>query len=91
MIVYVITWAVLHINNGSDESQIGPDDSSKFQSVVWIGLAIGIVTSIVFHLFVKEEEGYVGNNVRGGQLRRSVSELLCSLEVYQVSITFFNL
>lgn len=90
LVVYIITWTVLHINGNSGESQIGPDDAPKFQQVVWIGLGIGIVTSVIFHVFIREEEGYVGNNVRGGQLRRSVSELLCSLEVYQVAVVYMS-
>ena len=53
--VYCITWAVLHITNNKDaNSQIGPDDADKFQDIVFIGIGTGVVTSILFHIFVKE-------------------------------------
>lgn len=87
--VYGITWGVLHINSGSSEAQIGPQDASKFQTVVWTGLSIGFVASILFHYFIKEGNGYVGNNVRGGDLRLPISELLCNVEVYQVICLFY--
>ncbi|OAD61483.1 Major facilitator superfamily domain-containing protein 12 [Eufriesea mexicana] len=54
--VYCITWAVLHIANTKDfNSQIGPDDAKKFQTVVFIGIGLGTITSILFHIFVKEK------------------------------------
>lgn len=53
--VYCITWAILHITNTKDSnSQIGPDDTKKFQEVVFIGIGIGTITSFLFHIFVKE-------------------------------------
>lgn len=84
LLVYVITWCVLHINNESRTSQIGPADAPKFQSVVWIGLAVGILSSLIFHLSIKEESGYNSNNIRAGQLRISVRDILTNIEIYQV-------
>lgn len=61
--VYCIAWAVLHITDNKDSgSQIGPDDAKKFQEVVFIGLGIGALTSVLFHIFVKEQ---TVNNVNG--------------------------
>lgn len=63
-------WGVLHItgNEGAD-AQIGPGDSHKFQTVVLIGIGIGLVASLVFHVFLKE--GANGNgDVNGNRTQR---------------------
>ena len=54
ILVYCVTWAVLHITSESDGAQIGPGDVSKFQNIVAIGLSIGFTTSMIFHIFVHE-------------------------------------
>ncbi|KAF5283373.1 hypothetical protein FQA39_LY04749 [Lamprigera yunnana] len=90
ILVYVITWYVLHLNGESGEEQIGPSDASKFQTVVWSGMSIGIVCSIIFHIFIKEENDQSGENVRAGELRTSVSEILRNLEIYQVALTYMS-
>lgn len=86
LLVYVITWYVLHIDSADDHlgRKIGPADAPKFQTVVWSGLSIGTVCTLIFHFFVKEEFGHTGNNIRAGQLRLSVGELLCNFQIYQV-------
>jgi hypothetical protein len=53
LLVYGITWAILHINSGGEQSKIGPDDADKFQHVVWIGLSLGIVFFIDISHFYK--------------------------------------
>lgn len=83
--VYVITWSILHINSGSEEAQIGPSDAHKFESVVWSGLSIGVVCSIIFHVIIREEADYGSSNVRAAQLRTSVPEILRSIKLYQVT------
>lgn len=83
LLVYLITWAILHINAG-DSTKIGPGDSEKFQHIVWIVLSIGLVCSLIFHLFVKEEGAFGTNNVRGSQARTPMYELFTSIKVYQV-------
>lgn len=90
LLVYVITWYVLHIDTATQQSKIGPTDAPKFKTVVWSGLSVGVVCSVIFHVFVKESNGYTGNNVRGSQLRLSVKELLCTFQIYQVH-TYTNL
>lgn len=47
-------WGVLHVTSNEYDSQIGPDDIYKFQKVVLIGIAVGLVASIIFHTVVKE-------------------------------------
>lgn len=85
LVVYVITWFILHINSG-EENKVGPGDVSKFQHIVVTGLCLGLLCSVIFHIFVKEEGAFGTNNVRGTQLRRPIAELLRSPEVYQVII-----
>nr|XP_023021993.1 major facilitator superfamily domain-containing protein 12-like [Leptinotarsa decemlineata] len=89
VLVYVVTWVVLHMNNG-ESSKIGPGDGPKFQHVVWSVLSFGSLCSVLFHLFIKEHENGVGNNVRGGQLRTSVGDLLRDLQVYQIAVVYMS-
>lgn len=86
LLVYVITWYVLHIDATTQQSKIGPSDAAKFKTVVWCGLSVGIVCTVIFHIFVKESNGIIGNNVRGSQLRLSIKELLSTIQIYQVNI-----
>ncbi|XP_029054428.1 major facilitator superfamily domain-containing protein 12-like isoform X1 [Osmia bicornis bicornis] len=86
--VYCITWAVLHITNNKDaNTQIGPDDADKFQDIVFIGIGTGVVTSILFHIFVKERS--LSNS--DGSLRtnsRAISLLLKDVQLYQVACIY---
>ncbi|KAF4521832.1 hypothetical protein B566_EDAN003706 [Ephemera danica] len=54
ILVYVITWAVLHISSRKGEGEIGPEDQFKFQYIVLAGLAVGTASSILFHTGVPE-------------------------------------
>lgn len=85
VLVYVITWIVLHLDDG-ESSKIGPKDVLKFQHVVWSVLGIGTVCSFIFHSLIKEE-GTSGANIRPRQ-RSSVADLLCSFKVYQVAVIY---
>ncbi|KAJ8962932.1 hypothetical protein NQ314_005649 [Rhamnusium bicolor] len=87
VLVYVITWIILHMNNG-ENSKIGPSDGPKFQRVVWSVLSLGTVCSLLFHIIVKEVGNEGTNNVRGGQLRTSVGDLLTNVTVYQVAFIY---
>lgn len=88
LLVYVITWYVLHLHADTETSKIGPADAPKFRTVVWVGLSVGVVCTIIFHCFVRESNEVTGNNVRGGQLRLSVRELFSKIQVYQVHHKF---
>lgn len=82
--VYVNTWFILHLNSG-DNSKLGPADGPKFQQIVWIGIMFGLFCSCLFHIFVKEGEGFGGRDIRGGQPRHSVSDILKNIKIYKVS------
>lgn len=75
---------MLHIDAATQQSKIGPVDAPKFRTVVWSGLSVGVVCTVIFHVFVKESNGITGNNVRGSQLRLSIKELLSTIQIYQV-------
>lgn len=86
--VYCITWAVLHVTDtNASNSQIGPDDAKKFQEVVFIGIGVGAITSILFHIFVKEN--FVNNS--DGSLNRNsrtVLVLLKDIQLYQIACIY---
>ncbi|XP_017891425.2 major facilitator superfamily domain-containing protein 12-like, partial [Ceratina calcarata] len=86
--VYCITWAVLHMTNTEESSsQIGPNDAKKFQEVVFIGIGIGSVTTILFHVVVKEN---LINNSNGllGRNSRTVSTLLKDVQLYKAACVY---
>lgn len=63
--VYGITWAVLHITSDDLNNQIGPKDVYKFQHIVLIGMAVGIIASITFHSIIQETpHDSTGNKIK---------------------------
>nr|CAD7459697.1 unnamed protein product [Timema tahoe] len=89
VLVYLITWGVLHVTSDVQDAQIGPKDAYKFKHIVWIGLSLGAVTSLVFHLFVKEaplEDGAHSPVV--GQDKRTTSRVLRDHRLYQVAALY---
>lgn len=88
LLVYVITWTVLHLNNG-ESSKIGPGDEYKFQHIVWIVLSFGAFCSFLFHMFVKELHSDV-SYVQSGHLRTSVKDLLRNIKIYQVAVVYMS-
>lgn len=90
ILIYVITWAVLHLNNDGNESQIGPGDIDKFEYVVWIGTGTGLVCTVVFHAFVRESGGDGGSDIVGGQTQVGVCELLTRIEIYQCAVVYMS-
>ncbi|XP_026829335.1 major facilitator superfamily domain-containing protein 12 [Ooceraea biroi] len=87
VLVYCIMWGILHITNDTQyESQIGPGDVYKFQKVVLIGIATGVLASIIFHVVVKERVNDNANdNLLHGNGGRTASALLKDVKLYQVA------
>lgn len=89
VLVYCITWAVLHITSNQDtNAQIGPQDAQKFQKVVFIGIGIGAVASFIFHIFVKD--GSVNNSGAIRRNARPMSALLKHIQLYQVACVYMS-
>ncbi|XP_046817074.1 major facilitator superfamily domain-containing protein 12-like [Vespa crabro] len=88
ILVYCTTWGLLHITNNDDpDAQIGPNDAHKFQTIVFCVTGIGIFTSFIFHIFVKE--GNINNS--DGSLRRNtrpISVLLKNIQLYQAACIY---
>ncbi|KAG7310933.1 hypothetical protein JYU34_003773 [Plutella xylostella] len=55
LLVYVVTWLVLHVTGDCNSHQIGPTDAWKFRHIVYIVMAVGVVASVVFHVTVHEK------------------------------------
>ncbi|XP_077295408.1 major facilitator superfamily domain-containing protein 12-like [Arctopsyche grandis] len=60
--VYVITWAILHIESSGNETAIGPIDDYKFRNISLLLTVIGCVLSIVFHFGLRHKIN-VRNNI----------------------------
>ncbi|XP_067003209.2 major facilitator superfamily domain-containing protein 12 [Anabrus simplex] len=86
VLVYVITWAVLHVTTESD-AQVGPDDVKKFQNVVFIGIGIGTVTSLIFHLTVNERPySHAVGSTPG--MKKTAGHLMKDIQLYQVAAVY---
>lgn len=88
LLVYIITWTVLHLNNG-ESTKIGPGDEYKFQHIVWIILSVGIICSALFHIFINEMHTDV-TYIQSGHLRSSARELLSNILIYQVAVVYMS-
>ncbi|KAL0124443.1 hypothetical protein PUN28_006346 [Cardiocondyla obscurior] len=97
VLVYCIMWGVLHVTSDQYDAQIGPNDIHKFQKVVLIGIVTGLVTSVIFHVVVKETPT---GNTNGSFLHRNTRTALVLLKdtrmyqvafVYMLSRLFINL
>ncbi|KAH0546158.1 major facilitator superfamily domain-containing protein 12-like [Cotesia glomerata] len=86
--IYGITWAVLHITSDDLNNQIGPKDVYKFQHIVLIGMAVGIIASITFHSIIQETP-----HDSTGPIRRNLrpaSSFLRDIKFYQVAVVYMT-
>ncbi|KAJ9577733.1 hypothetical protein L9F63_005726, partial [Diploptera punctata] len=84
LLVYLVTWLILHMTNDSgDDEQIGAEDASSFQHVVLVGLVVGSVMSLVFHVFVPEHQ--TSSCTRTQEERKSMGQILKEMKLYQVA------
>lgn len=88
VLVYCIMWAVLHVTSDEYDSQIGPGDIYKFQKVVLIGIATGLVASFIFHVVVKESANGDANGSFLHRNTRTASVLLKDIRLYQVACVY---
>ncbi|KYM85340.1 putative MFS-type transporter C19orf28 [Atta colombica] len=88
VLVYCIMWGVLHVTSDEYDTQIGPSDIHKFQKVVLIGIVIGLVTSIIFHVVVKESANGTANGSFMHRNARTASVLLKDVRMYQVACVY---
>uniref|UniRef100_A0A1B6HVZ9 Major facilitator superfamily (MFS) profile domain-containing protein n=1 Tax=Homalodisca liturata TaxID=320908 RepID=A0A1B6HVZ9_9HEMI len=95
MTVYILLWTVLQVeSNGIDQDQpITPSDSGKFQIVTYTTAVIGTITSILFHVGVKE--GRQESLLPGDDSLNDLSEtgnttmsLFCKIRLYQVAVLY---
>lgn len=86
--VYVNAWFFLHLNG--DDTKLGPSYAPKFQQIVWSGIFLGLCCSALFHIFIKEGEGLGSRDIRGGQPRHSVSDILKNVKIYKVAVIYMS-
>ncbi|KAH0946254.1 hypothetical protein HN011_005705 [Eciton burchellii] len=93
ILVYCVMWGILHVTSDQYDIQIGPGDIHKFQKVISIGIAIGLLASILFHIVVKESANNHGanNHAHDNILHRNnatASALLKDVKLYQVACIY---
>lgn len=84
VLIYVATWWSLGLGGGG-QRPVGPEDAIRFRDVVFIGLAVGLVCTLVFHLGVKEPGQF--SDVPGTARTRGFS-LLWAPQVWRCAIAY---
>ncbi|XP_056637557.1 major facilitator superfamily domain-containing protein 12-like [Diorhabda sublineata] len=87
VLVYVIAWLVLRIN---ESSKIGPGDELKFEHVVWSVLIVGSTCTAVFQTYISEADNGAGVDVRGGQIRSTIGDLFKTIEIYRIAVVYMS-
>ncbi|KAK6624902.1 hypothetical protein RUM44_011766 [Polyplax serrata] len=89
VVIYILTWLSLKSKENDNETeQVGPHDAIYFQRVVYSGLVIGIITSILFHWGVKEDSHL--NISRGRRNHKTVFQFLREMKFYQVAVVYMS-
>lgn len=57
ILVYLITWIVLHVNADASQDKFSADDGSHFRLIVVLLTVIGLFFSSLFHVLVQEAPG----------------------------------
>lgn len=84
VLIYITTWWSLGLGGGADRP-IGPEDVIRFRDVVFVGMAVGLVCTLIFHIGVKEPGQF--SDVPGTARTRGFS-LLCGPQVYQCAVAY---
>ncbi|KAK3924979.1 Major facilitator superfamily domain-containing protein 12 [Frankliniella fusca] len=103
VLIYLVAWLVLHISSDDCDRKIGPSDQKSFQIVVGSGLGIGVLSSILFHVGVKEAPkpitlenhstnviGETTNPVSAVNKQKTIKEHLFSVQLYQVAAVYMS-
>ncbi|KAL6430178.1 hypothetical protein ACFW04_007733 [Cataglyphis niger] len=88
VLVYCIMWGVLHVTSDAYDTQIGPGDIHKFQKVILIGLVVGLIASIIFHIVVKESANGDANGSFLHRNGRTALVLLRDFRLYQIAFVY---
>ncbi|XP_014218010.1 major facilitator superfamily domain-containing protein 12 [Copidosoma floridanum] len=80
VLVFSVTWAVLHITSEDPMEKIGPKDAYKFQRIVLIGMSIGLLATFIFHVLVKE---FNSRDSQDGTPQQSPRELKSPFSIFK--------
>lgn len=74
--VYGITWLYLDMNSGDVEKPVGPEDANSFRNIMLTVIAIGVIFSTLFHIFVKEQKIGLETSSTDG-----ISQIVCNSSI----------
>ncbi|XP_050296366.1 major facilitator superfamily domain-containing protein 12-like [Anthonomus grandis grandis] len=89
VLVYLVTWSILHISGGS-ENQIDISYASRFQHIVWSVMAFGTVCSITFYAIIKEPESKKFNNQEDFSAKVSFKQVCLDVKLYIVGTVYMS-
>ncbi|CAI6363130.1 unnamed protein product [Macrosiphum euphorbiae] len=94
ILVYVVTYIVLRSNNAS-KTQFGPSERKEFQIVILVIMIVGAMTTIIFHIGVREP--LINNRVNRQLLMteteaeraaNSILSMFKSITLYQTAVVY---
>lgn len=89
VVVYLITWSVLHVTRNSPLDQIGPDDAYKFRNIVLIGTALGSVFSLWFYMGLHEPTSLQARQMEK-QNKEEDQQRLLTTTTHKTTAAFFR-
>ncbi|XP_075216444.1 major facilitator superfamily domain-containing protein 12-like isoform X2 [Lycorma delicatula] len=94
MVVYIVTWVALHVNNKKEEDKIGPHDRQSFQYVMIGVILIGTLTSLFYHLGVPENNRgdalMTGEDAPEKIEKTKAGDLFKNLHLYKVALVYMT-
>ncbi|VVC33377.1 Hypothetical protein CINCED_3A017857 [Cinara cedri] len=94
ILVYIVTWVVLR-SNDANKTQFGPLERKEFQIVILVIMIVGAMTTIIFHIGVREP---LANNRMNRELLMTETEAeraanrFCSIfkrfTLYQTAVVY---
>ncbi|KAK5650159.1 hypothetical protein RI129_001188 [Pyrocoelia pectoralis] len=89
VLVYFVSWIIFRCEDGS-ERRISPSDTSDFQIIVWSGLGVGIICTIIYHLFVHEDSSRFHDHHETEKISLGVGQILQKVRYYQAAVVYMS-
>ncbi|KAK4882201.1 hypothetical protein RN001_005520 [Aquatica leii] len=89
VLVYFVSWVVFGYDDGNDK-QISPSDAFEFQKIVWAGLSVGIVCTIIYHMLIHEDNSVFHDHHEKNKISLGIFQILGNFRYYQAAIVYMS-
>ncbi|KAF5295273.1 hypothetical protein FQA39_LY13138 [Lamprigera yunnana] len=89
VLVYFTSWLIFGYDDGN-ERQVSSTDAPEFQKIVWSGLSVGIVCTIIYHCFIHEDNSSFDDHHQKNNTSLTLRQILGSLRYYQAAVVYMS-